>query len=172
MQSDDMEMGATLSTHIRLLKEANATIENYREGVAYAIQLIKHCHDCAVNPGLNDALALLDTLLGMDGKAHLKALRDHETKVMGLLAFRANAIEALLPDVCPHCQLPGHQHAEQCRYGLALTMLPDGMPSIEEGSTFKLGVIGQQIRSWADRLEASAIADSVVDDMRTLASKI
>lgn len=164
-----------LELNVRLLKEAHAKVENYQEGCAYALQRLKHCKGCSSQPIANELTNLFNTLLGMDGKAHLKALRDHEALVMGLLAYRANAIEALLPDTCPGCGAPGRQHLDGCRFGLALTLLPEGMPSIEQSATFKLGVIGQQLRTWADDLDASATAGggySVAEALREVAARL
>ena len=165
-----------IEINIRLLKECHARVENFREGAAYALQRLKRCSGCGSQPVSDELIHLFDALLGMDGKAHLKLLRDHEAMIMGLLAFRANAIETLLPEVCPGCGQAGRTHMVHCRYGMALTLLPEGMPSIEESASFKLGVIGQAIRGWADQLDEARCCDDnldpVVANMREVASKI
>jgi hypothetical protein len=159
-----------------LIKGKDAMILNYREGIAYALERLRHCRHCPDKMLDGEVHTLFDALLGMDGKDHLKALREHEALVMGLLAYRANAIEALLPDTCPGCGMTKREHGEGCRFGIALTLLPPGMPSIEESASFQLGVIAGQIRTWAHQVAMLPCEDDLMEPiakhMREVASKL
>lgn len=133
--------------------EASATIETYREAMAEAISLLETCKESTAQATTDRIIAMLDTVLGSEGREHLIALRQHEALVNGLLAYRSNVIETLLPDTCPHCGMANREHAARCRYGLALTLIPEGMPPIEESATFRLGCNANLMRTWITALE-------------------
>lgn len=134
------------------LVTASATIETYREAMAEAISLLDTCKETTAQPTTDRVIAMLDAMLGSEGKAHLLALRQHEALVNGLLAYRSNVIETLLPDICPSCGMPNREHAARCRYGIALTLIPEGMPPIEESATFRLGCNANLMRTWIQGL--------------------
>ena len=157
-------------------EEKDAIIENLREAINEVIQILKPCSDSTAQVDTDRSIELLTHVLGLEGAEHLKALRQHEALVMGLLAYRSNALESLLPDICPSCLRPHRQHAERCRYGLALTLIPEGMPPIEASAVYRTGVISEEIVRWAAALDVLAGSvegvKTLTSAMRNTASKI
>jgi hypothetical protein len=154
------------------LAEQDAALENYREAMAEAISMLRS--DEQLPP--TQIAQMLEEVLGLDGRKHLAILQTHEELVMGLMAFRTNALESLLPDTCPDCGMEARQHTQACRYGMAMTLIPEHMPPIEASAVFKLGVIAGQIREWSDEVlcltgEGQGPA-ALIGHMREVASKL
>jgi len=140
--------------------EQEAIIENLREGLSASVEHLR----AGGQP--QDVAANLELLLGIEGEEHLHLLRQHEQLVMALLAYRIHTIESLLPEVCPVCHLGERQHTERCRIGLALTLLPEGMPPIEESAVRRLAVMEDAMELWITRLQAGEV-ERVLVDMQT-----
>lgn len=131
-----------------MITEPEAIITNLREGMADAIEALRADQDPFA------VANLLESVLGIEGAEHLRGLRQHESLVMALLAYRIGVIESLLPDECPVCHLNNRQHTERCRIGLAITLIPEQMPPIEESASRILAVMRDQLSGWIERIHA------------------
>ena len=132
-------------TQMKPETELEALVTNYREAINDAIQAL------AANADPHSVVSNLQEVLGMDGAMHLSLLRKHEAMVVALLAFRAGALDHLLPDTCPYCNTEGREHTPGCYYGMAMKLVPDNMVPIESTASFKLADLQALIRQWAAR---------------------
>lgn len=104
--------------------ELLARFTNYEEAIAEAVTLIK-----AGDP--QAAGEMLQAILGADGAAHLKTIRDFEQLIAAVLSFKDRVIANLTKEGCVICGGALGTHGENCLVAVAISLQPDMLPQVE-----------------------------------------
>jgi hypothetical protein len=104
--------------------ELTARVTNYEEAIDEAVTLIK-----AGDP--QAAAEMLQAILGADGQAHLRTIRDFEQLIAAVLAFKDRVLTTLTKDGCVICGGVLGTHVENCLVSVAISLQPDMLPQVE-----------------------------------------